>query len=440
MHRIASIPAVLIALWFFGVGAAYADPLLDQARALIDGNRGAEAYALLEPQAANRSGDPQFDLLLGSAAIDAGENTRAVFALERVLALEPGNARARAEMARAYLALGETDAARREFAIVKEHGVPPAVAANIEHLLSIADQFDDRTRPSFKAFVEAGVGIDSNISSSMGTANVAFPGMSGVLMTFGPAFMADGDNFTTLAAGLRYRNPLGGGVSFLAGGRIDQRVNATNHRFDTTSFDGNAGFQWDRDIDQFTLQAQTNTLWIESDRYRTANGFIGQWMRNLGPRDQGALYVQYAENYYPNQRLRDADRWTTGGSLGHAFDGGISAYAGAYVGFEKERADNMRNLRHSLNGLRFGTEWRRNDSETYFAQLTHERRSYHGIEPWPVMTRRVDTQVSLGLGMNWIPAKNWLVTPQVMTMHNDSNIAINEFHRETASVTVRRDF
>ncbi|MRR49457.1 MAG: DUF560 domain-containing protein [Rhodocyclaceae bacterium] len=440
MHRIASFSVAFIALWILGIGVVQADTLLDQARVLIDGNRGSEAYALLEPHAASRSGDPQFDLLLGSAAIDAGEYTRAVFALERVLAYEPGNARARAEMARAYLALGETDAARREFALVKEQGVPPAVAANIERLLSIADQFDDRTRPSFKVFVEAGIGIDSNIASSMSTAEVAFPGMSGVLMNFGPAFTADGDNFTSLAAGVRYRNPLSGGVSFLAGGRVDQRVNATNHRFDTTSFDGSAGLQWDRDVDQFTLQAQSNTLWIESDRYRMANGLIGQWMRNLGPRDQGALYVQYAENYYPNQRLRDADRWTFGVSLGHAFDSGISAYAGAYGGFEKERADNMTQLRHDFNGLRLGAEWRRNNFESYFAQLTHERRGYKGIEPWPVLTRRVDTQVSLGIGLNWVPAKNWLVTPQIMTMHNNSNIVINEFRRETASVTVRRDF
>lgn len=421
-------------------GAAHADPLLDQARALIDGNRGSEAYALLAPEAEKRSGEPAFDLLLGSAAIDAGENTRAIFALERVLALEPGNARARAEMARAYLALGETDAARREFARVKEQGVPSAVAANIERLLSIADQFDDLTRPSLKAFVEAGIGIDSNISSSMSTSQVAFPGFNGVLMTFGPAFTADGDNFSTLGAGLRYRNPLGDGVAFLAGGRVDQRVNATNHRFDTTTFDGNLGFQWDRGIDQFTLQAQSSALWIESDRYRIANGLSGQWLRSFGPRDQGALYLQYSDNTYPNQRLRDADRWVAGGSLGHAYDNGVSAYVGAYAGFEKEHADNMKHLRHDLNGLRLGVEWRRNDGESYFAQLTHERRSHKGIEPFPVNTRRVDTQVSLGLGMNWIPAKNWLVTPQVMTMHNNSNIAINEFHRETASVTVRRDF
>lgn len=440
MTRLLLISRVLASTLFLLCGSAHADALLDQARSLVDGNRGAEAYALLEPQATARAGDPAFDLLLGSAAIDAGEHTRAVFALERVLALEPDNARARAEMARAYLALGETDAARREFSLVKERGVPPAVAANIERLLSIADQFDDLTRPSLKAFVEGGIGIDSNISSSMSTAEVAFPGFNGVLMTFGPAFMADGDNFTTLAAGLRYRNPLGDGVAFLAGGRVDQRTNATNHRFDTTGFDGNVGFQWDRGIDQFTLQAQSSSLWIESDRYRIATGFSGQWMRSLGSRDQGALYLQYSDNTYPNQRLRDAGRWVAGGSLGHAYDNGVSAYVGAYAGFEREHADNMKHLRHNLNGLRMGVEWRRNDAESYFAQLTHERRSYKGIEPFPVMTRRVDTQVSLGLGLNWIPARNWLVTPQVMTMHNNSNVAINEFRRETASVTVRRDF
>src|SRR5262245_64922836 len=45
----------------------------------------------------------------------------AVFALERVLALQPDNHLARAEIARAYLALGERDAARREFERSEEH-------------------------------------------------------------------------------------------------------------------------------------------------------------------------------------------------------------------------------------------------------------------------------------------------------------------------------
>jgi len=78
----------------------FADDLTDKAKALLDQGKAADAFVLLEPQEGGRAGDITFDLLLGIAAVDSGQSTRAVFALERVLALQPDNARARAEIAR----------------------------------------------------------------------------------------------------------------------------------------------------------------------------------------------------------------------------------------------------------------------------------------------------------------------------------------------------
>src|SRR5450631_1718575 len=91
-----------------------ADPALDQARQFIDKNDAKAAYDLLIPLQAERAGDPAYDLLLGIAANESGRHSEAVFALERVLAVQPNNARARAEIARAYFALGERPTAKKE--------------------------------------------------------------------------------------------------------------------------------------------------------------------------------------------------------------------------------------------------------------------------------------------------------------------------------------
>lgn len=50
---------------------------------------------------------------LGIAALDAGHLTRAIFALELTVELQPANNLARAELAHAYLAAGETANARK---------------------------------------------------------------------------------------------------------------------------------------------------------------------------------------------------------------------------------------------------------------------------------------------------------------------------------------
>src|ERR1051325_6517870 len=91
---------------------AFADELTDRAKRLLNQRQAKQAYELLLPQEGARAGDPEFDYLLGIAALDAGAPERAVFALERVLAVQPNNHVARAEIARAYLALGEREAAR----------------------------------------------------------------------------------------------------------------------------------------------------------------------------------------------------------------------------------------------------------------------------------------------------------------------------------------
>src|ERR1700730_9627685 len=109
--------------------AAFADALTDRARALLARKDAKAAYTLLLPQEAQRAGDPENDYLLGVAALDTGEYERAGFALERVLGVQPNNHVARAEIARAYLAMGERDTACREFENVRRQSIPPEAKA-----------------------------------------------------------------------------------------------------------------------------------------------------------------------------------------------------------------------------------------------------------------------------------------------------------------------
>ena len=90
---------LLLALQSPGVRA---DALTDQAKGLLDAGKSAQSFALLDAQESTRAGEVMFDFLLGLAAIDVGQNTRAVFALERVLAMDSNNVRARAEIARPF--------------------------------------------------------------------------------------------------------------------------------------------------------------------------------------------------------------------------------------------------------------------------------------------------------------------------------------------------
>src|SRR5688572_12425875 len=80
---------------------AQADPVATAA-ALQSQGRAEEAYRLLKPLEGERAGDAAFDYALGVAAADTRRFGEALIALQRVLAVQPGNAPARAELARVY--------------------------------------------------------------------------------------------------------------------------------------------------------------------------------------------------------------------------------------------------------------------------------------------------------------------------------------------------
>ena len=160
------------------VHTAGADELTDRATRLLEQGKAAEAFPALAAVESERAGDPVFDLLLGVAAVNVGQNTRAVFALERVLTVQPENARARAEIARAYLALGETKTAKQAFEAVQQQGVPENVSLTIDRFLDAVDRVDLVTRPTVRAYVEGSLGYDSNINAGprRNSVELAVPG------------------------------------------------------------------------------------------------------------------------------------------------------------------------------------------------------------------------------------------------------------------------
>lgn len=427
--------ALVLALAF--AGAARADALTDRATALLNQGNARAAYELLAPEEANRAGDVAYDFLLGLAALESGRNTSAVFAFERVLAVEPNHVRARAEIARAYLALGETGTARQEFKTVKEQGVPPEVAATIDRLLSAIERAEDTGRTTLRGYLEASLGHDSNVNSATADREHTVPAFGGIILD--TANVKKSDSYTSVAAGLNLRHPLGKDIALVAGLNGIKRMNSSHDRFDTGTVDASVGAV--RSVGKNTLSAalQYNRFWLDNDRYRSAMGAIVQLQHNYDARNQASLYFQYADLDHDKTASRafDAQRAVLGANFAHALAGFKTVfYGGAYVGAQDTRVE--RNG-HDLQGLRGGVQHEFRSDLRAWANLGYEHRRYH--EDYTGFTKkRDDDQWNLGLGLAWTPAKDWRVTPQYQYTDNRSNISLHRHKREVVSVTVRRDF
>ncbi len=435
-----TIRMALLAAGLLAASAVQADAVTDNARSLLDKGDAKAAYAILEPLETERAGNPEYDFLLGLAALETGKNTNAVFALERVLAVDPNHVRARAEIARAYAALGETKTAKQEFETVKKQGVPPEVAVTIDRLLSAIERVEDQGRTTVRGYLEGTFGHDTNVNSATSDRNVAVPAFGGAILTLTPGSVRRTDTFTSVGGGISLRHPLGGEWALTAGLNGSKRMNSEVDVFDTGSADAHVGVVRTYGKDTFSAALQYNQFWVDNNRYREAAGFTAQWQHNYDARNQASLYIQYSDLRYMSQEVRNADRFVIGANFAHALPGFKTVfYGGVYLGDEPTRKDGFEHLGHALYGGRIGAQHEFHRDAKVFANLGYENRRYGADDPFFLKTR-VDNQWNLGVGLAWTPAKAWLVTPQFQYTRANSNIPLNDYKREVVSVTVRREF
>ena len=433
---IARAAIVVFSAVFFS--AAFADALTDRAKRLLEQKQPKQAYDLLLPQESARAGDPEFDYLLGIAAIDAGEPERGVFALERVLAVQPNNHVARAEIARAYLALGERDSAKREFETVKQQQIPPEVKKSIDGYLSAIASADVT---QFSGFVELGFGHDSNVNSATGSSQIAVPAFGGAVFTLDPTGTRNADTFTALSGGLNLTHKLNREWAVLGGVQGAAKLNTHEEAFSTITLDANAGARWTRGSDAITVAGQYQNFELDNDTFRKSAGGIAQWQHFFNERSQGTVYAQFAGLTYPTQTIRDADRMVLGVAYGQVFAGEYSPvlFASAYGGQEKEKAEGVPHLGHELGGVRLGGQLRLGLGWTTFANISYERREYGGPDPF-FGVKRQDNQVDFSAGLSYLIRPNTTLIGQYAYTDVDSNIPVNRFTRNVGTVSLRFNF
>ena len=437
---ILAVVVLCLATW-----AQAADQLLQQAKGLLDGGDAKAAYELLSPLQSERAGDPEYDYLLGVAALETGRNTEAVFALERVLAVQPDSAPARAQIARAYFNLKETDTAKREFETVRSQGVPAEVKVTIDRYLEAIARVTEAERFSARFFLEFATGYDSNVNSATSVSEFAVPGLPNPLR-LSASSIEQADGFFSSGAGISIANPLNKRVSVIGGLAAYIRTNFSETDFDTTLIDGYLGVSTRSGRSTFNLVAQGNIFTVSDptyrQAYRNALGGTFQWIYDLNARNQFTAYVQYAALRYPEQSPRDVDRYIVGVGYAHAFRGADpTVYAGVYGGTEQERDDAFSGLAYDPIGVRLGGQKRLNDRTYLFTNLAAEWRKYRGpFFPGVIDEAREDRQYWIVLGVHYLLPEEWRLSPQVSYLHNDSNIEINVYDRWQAFVSLRRDW
>ncbi len=420
------------------------DADLARARSLLVAKDAPAAYALLAPLESERAGDPAFDQLLGSAALEAGKPTQAVFALERVVALQPDNFTAKAALARAYFALRETDAARKEFQALKTKTSDGEELKRVDQYLDAIEHLSLRDRFASQFFLEFALGWDSNINSATALTDVAVPALGNAVLTVNNRSAVKQDRFVSATGGLNFSTPLGGGLGLLGGLSVSKRFGVDQPDFGNGYLDAYLGVTKQIGKETFTAIAQANMFFLDDPtlrfEYRDAVGATFQWTHDYDANNQMTVYGQYASLSYPEQLGRDANRYILGLGYAHTFRGGDPlVYAGVYGGVEESKLGAFEYLGHNPIGLRLGGTKRISERMSLFLSGSAERRDYRGTDPLFNLDRG-DLQLTGSLGLRINTVKGWVISPQLSYVNNRSNIPINQFDQTQVFVTARREF
>lgn len=416
---------------------AAVDAAVRQADQLVQANRPAEAYRLLAPLVESRAGDPDFDYVLGLAAVDSGKPAEAIIALQRVLALQPTNAQARAELARAYAIAGDADTARREFnTVVGDPTLPDPVRQRFTGILSQLDRSISGGGTDVSGFAEASAGYDSNINSATSSTSLVIPLFAGLgAATLSGSAVEDSDAYGRLDGGVSVIHGLSRQARLFASVLGSARENLDDDLFDQASLTGTGGYSYtmvSRKVVSASLQAQG--FWLSGSRYRDSFGGTAQITAPLQGGAALSLAGQYFKIKYPNDALRDADRYVLG--VSYAWRQGVASLQAGQETTDDVAADQYSNR---FVGGSVTYEHPLSASMTVVGSLAAEKRDYEAADPL-FLVSRADDQIDAVLGLRLRIVRGLILKPQVTYTTSSSNIALYDYDRVTAAIALRAEF
>ncbi len=419
---------------------AVADDILQQAEALIAQHKATEAVQLLEPLEDERAGDPAYDYVLGAAYLDANQPTLAVFAFERCLAAEPKNGPCRVQIARTHLVMGETANARTELDIIQSYNPPPAVQTLVDQYLGAIASQAARAKRQINAFVQIGMGTDTNINSATDQKQIALPAFNNVLFTVAPNSQKQHGTLLNGIASGTYLYQLTPAFTAIAEGsaQVHNYQNHDDYSYQTIDVSGGGAFQ--QGMHQLMAKLQLQKMWLSGNSYRDVAGLLGQYQYRLMNSGQFALYSQFSQIRFDEQASRDANRITAGLAYSQALATTYSPvfYGSLYNGQERTKDSAFDAYSQDFYGLRIGGALSVNEKLKLNAALSSEKRKFKAVYA-PFAVARDDNEYALTVGASWRLSADTSLQPNYTFTKNNSNIPLTDYDRHVVSLDLRFD-
>jgi len=384
----------------------------------------AKAYEHAAAMLPTWEGDPLFDRQFALAALGNGRVSEGIFALERLLILDPQDSAARLEMARAYAMLGMEPLSASTDPLTSFHANTPVSA-------------------SLSGSLKVGVGYSDNVD--------ARPEADSMMTPSGPVVVAGlqprDDSFGSFELDGRYRFPLSASWSGFVEGRLASRF-----------------YQDVDDRDSLSTLLRTGAL-LRSDRSRLQLSLVGQQYRRDDSRllDRFGLSADYLHGISDALSVGfftsvDRNDYAISDIESDILMAGLRAnyraahqldplfYAGLYRGWEEPQEHNpvtAGRTERDLYGAYTGVRLELSDSAWVNMQGAFVSSRYEGpfqlVVPATSNARR-DSFMELELDLGWRLDERWTGLLGYAFQDNSSNTDLLEYRRQQVELMLQYDF
>jgi tetratricopeptide (TPR) repeat protein len=446
------IAAVVALAATLACAQATTDPqAVERARGLLAAGNAKQAYAELSPLQDKLSGEPEYDYLLGVAALDSGRLEEAIIAFERVLALIPNHAGAQMDLARAYYATGSIDLAEASFIKLRDSNPPPAAQQAIARYLDAIQARRRESQAGWTGFGELGLGYDSNITGvpgDFGSAAQQSFGLTGVQPT-GNAVKISAP-FVGGAIGGEYSKPLARGWSLFAGGQAVGRAYHHETAFNIASGDVRLGGALNSGPTQWRAAASYLVFNQEGDapgdpkptNDRRMAGAALDWRHAIDTKTQIGAGLQVNSIRFPTNSIEDFDQVYLSASWLKSFErkGIPLLYLTAFA--TDDRAPNQlpdgATKSKNLYGVRSYFQYSMSPKLQLFNGLgLVYRRDKDAFDRSTTVQWGRDTFAEASIGASWQFRDRCALRLTWAYTRNSSNIDIYDFNRNEVSSNIR---
>ena len=447
MQGLATLPLSRLSRALVSIGMVMLAPLawadvsqglLEKAEALLKSGKAEEAYQMLEPLEVQGAGDQVYDYLLATSALDSNRPSKATFVYERILAVTPNYIGVRADMGRAYYALGDLGRAKIEFeTVLSFKGIPNDLRGTVEQYVRAIEGKSQNKATARIGYVELGFGRDTNIGSAYDEAQIVIP----TIGLYDPD--RKGDSYATLGLGGEISHQLNPQWGLFGG--ADYRGRAYQTFCENTcnwTADGRAGVSYSGGAWMLRAGLTAGTYNLNQTSYRDTVGATLDWRLTLGNSSQLSLGASSAQATYNFTGQTDQNTQTNAVSAGWLTPLGNGSavlslnLAGGFENATAGRTDGDKRF----YGPRITVQKSFSPTLGGYVSLGATYSTYSGINTLYSL-KRDEVMNDLAFGLNWTIAKGLSVRPQLVYIRNRSADAeLYTYDKVDGSINLRLDF